>query len=155
MKAGACPHAPITTNSHTGEDGMMPTLKTARSEAEPVEDNSMARSMVEAPLRDITRRADASVRELSDKFDSYPPLSFRLSRPDIERLVASLQKRDQEDIRFAQRQVRTLATAQKALMQDHAGEGADIMGAVVLLASSASATVTGTSLLIDGGWTAG
>lgn len=34
------------------------------------------------------------------------------------------------------------------------GEVEDIMGAVVFLASEASALVTGTSLLIDGGWTA-
>ena len=34
------------------------------------------------------------------------------------------------------------------------GEVEDIMGAVVYLASGASAMVTGTSLLIDGGWTA-
>lgn len=34
------------------------------------------------------------------------------------------------------------------------GEVEDIMGAVVFLASDASAMVTGTSLLIDGGWTA-
>ena len=35
------------------------------------------------------------------------------------------------------------------------GEVEDIMGAVVFLASDASALVTGSSLLIDGGWTAG
>ena len=35
-----------------------------------------------------------------------------------------------------------------------AGEVTDIMGAVVYLACEASALVTGTSLLVDGGWTA-
>ena len=34
------------------------------------------------------------------------------------------------------------------------GEVEDIMGAVQFLASDASALITGTALLIDGGWTA-
>ena len=35
------------------------------------------------------------------------------------------------------------------------GEIEDIMGAVTYLASDAAALVTGTSILVDGGWTAG
>jgi len=38
---------------------------------------------------------------------------------------------------------------------DRIGEVEDIMGPVLFLASDASALVTGTSILVDGGWTAG
>lgn len=38
---------------------------------------------------------------------------------------------------------------------DRVGELEDVMGALAFLASDASAMVTGTSLLVDGGWTAG
>jgi 2-deoxy-D-gluconate 3-dehydrogenase len=34
------------------------------------------------------------------------------------------------------------------------GEIADVMGAVLYLASDAAALVTGTALMVDGGWTA-
>jgi NAD(P)-dependent dehydrogenase (short-subunit alcohol dehydrogenase family) len=34
------------------------------------------------------------------------------------------------------------------------GQVEDLMGAVLYLASDASALVTGTSLIVDGGWTA-
>jgi len=43
---------------------------------------------------------------------------------------------------------------ERMMKLERLGEVEDIMGAVVFLASEASALVTGTSLMIDGGWTA-
>ncbi|MBX2836671.1 MAG: SDR family oxidoreductase [Gammaproteobacteria bacterium] len=48
-----------------------------------------------------------------------------------------------------------VAWIEKKIKLGRVGEVEDIMGAVQFLASDASALVTGTSLLIDGGWTAG
>ncbi len=48
-----------------------------------------------------------------------------------------------------------LAWIMEKIKLPRVGEVEDIMGAVLFLASDASAMVTGTSMLIDGGWTAG
>jgi len=48
-----------------------------------------------------------------------------------------------------------LAWIRSKIKLDRIGEVEDIMGAAVFLASDAAALITGTSLLIDGGWTAG
>lgn len=48
-----------------------------------------------------------------------------------------------------------LSWIQKKIKLGRVAEVEDIMGAAVFLASDAAAMITGTSLLIDGGWTAG
>lgn len=48
-----------------------------------------------------------------------------------------------------------LAWVEEKIKLGRVGEVEDIMGAVVYLASDASSLVTGTSLLVDGGWTVG
>ena len=42
----------------------------------------------------------------------------------------------------------------KKIKLGRVGQVEDLMGAIVYLASDASALVTGTSLVVDGGWTA-
>jgi sulfopropanediol 3-dehydrogenase len=80
--------------------------------------DAKVRETVEAILADIEARGDAAVRELSKKFDNWSPENFRLSPQDIERAIAQVSKRDLEDIKFAQAQVRNFAQKQRDSMLD-------------------------------------
>ncbi|MEM9580209.1 MAG: histidinol dehydrogenase, partial [Pseudomonadota bacterium] len=93
-------------------------LKRGKPEAERAEDDAKTRAAVEATLADIEARGDVAVRELSEKFDSYSPASFRLSQQEIDDLIAQLTPRELEDIKFAQEQVRNFAQAQRDSMLD-------------------------------------
>jgi sulfopropanediol 3-dehydrogenase len=93
-------------------------LKTAKPETERAEDDAKVRAVVEATLRDIEARGDAAVRELSERFDGYAPDSYRLTRPEIDALIAKLTERELADIRFAQEQVRAFAQVQRDSMRD-------------------------------------
>ncbi|EFL89165.1 histidinol dehydrogenase [Ahrensia sp. R2A130] len=93
-------------------------LKTARSEEDRRDDDAKVRASVETILKDIETRGDAAVRELSEKFDNYSPENFRLSDSEIEAAMQKVSTRDMDDIRFAQKQIRTFAQAQRASMTD-------------------------------------
>ncbi len=97
---------------------MIRHLKTAKSNALREVDDANVRAKVESILADISTRGDGAVRELSQQFDSYNPSTFRLSDSEIERALSQVSKRDLEDIRFAQAQVRNFAQHQKAAMRD-------------------------------------
>jgi sulfopropanediol 3-dehydrogenase len=97
---------------------MIRNLKTARTLAERADDDAKVRVAVEGILADISARGDAAVRELSVKFDTYDPKAFRLSEQDIEAAMAAVSRRDLDDIRFAQTQVRNFARHQRAALQD-------------------------------------
>jgi len=93
-------------------------LKTAQAAATRAETDSKVRATVEGILADIEARGDAAVRELSGKFDNWSPASFRLSEQEIESAMSKVAKRDLDDIRFAQAQVRNFAEQQKAALRD-------------------------------------
>jgi sulfopropanediol 3-dehydrogenase len=73
---------------------------------------------VETILADIDARKDQAVKDLSKKFDNWSPQDFRLSPQEVERAIAQVPKRDLEDIKFAQAQVRNFAQKQRESMHD-------------------------------------
>ena len=80
--------------------------------------DAKVRETVEQILADIEARKDAAVRELSQKFDNWSPASFKLTSAEVERAIAQVRKRDLDDIRFAQAQVRNFAQKQRETLRD-------------------------------------
>src|SRR5215470_16581269 len=80
--------------------------------------DAKVRETVEKILADIEARGEAAVRDLSKQFDDWAPENFRLSPAEVERAVAKVAKRDLDDIKFAQAQVRNFAQKQKETLRD-------------------------------------
>ena len=87
-------------------------IKKSLNEKQRAEENNKVKAIVENTLKEIELKGDSYVRELSEKFDKYSPSSFRLSEDEISKLVDEVSDNDKEDIRFAQKQVRSFAEAQ-------------------------------------------
>ncbi len=80
--------------------------------------DEQVKETVERMLADIERRGDAAIREYSERLDRWSPGRFRLSRTEIDALIARVDGRALEDIRFAQAQVRRFAEAQRSALRD-------------------------------------
>src|ERR1039457_5939693 len=80
--------------------------------------DAKVRETVEGILAQVDERKDAAIRDLSKKFDNWSPKDFKLSAQEIERAIAQVRKRDIEDIKFAQAQVRNFAQKQRDSMHD-------------------------------------
>src|SRR5215472_10015589 len=80
--------------------------------------NVKVRETVTTIIADIRQRGDAAVRELSERFDGWSPSDFRLSRNEIDSIVASVPRATIEDIRFAQTQIRNFAEYQRAALKN-------------------------------------
>ena len=80
--------------------------------------DAQVRKTVEDILEDIDTRGDAAVRDLSEKFDTWSPDSYRLSREEIDACYHELDEQAISDIRFAQEQVRNFAQIQKDALRD-------------------------------------
>jgi sulfopropanediol 3-dehydrogenase len=93
-------------------------LKKGRDADAIAEDDAKVRVTVEAALAEIADRGDAAVREMSVKFDGWDRTDYRLTDEEIRDCLSQLSRRDLDDIRFAQEQVKNFAEHQRASMQD-------------------------------------
>ena len=80
--------------------------------------DAKVRATVEGILADVKSRGDAAIREFSKQFDNWEPANFRLNEQEIEHAISQVSKRDLDDIRFAQAQVRNFAQKQRDTLQD-------------------------------------
>lgn len=76
------------------------------------------RQTVEAILSDVKKRGDAAVRELSQTYDKWSPVSFRLSSSELDAIMAQVPQSTLDDIKFAQAQIRNFAQHQRAALKD-------------------------------------
>ena len=97
---------------------MIRYLKKGATEEQVAEVDRKVRQTVEKIIDDVGHRGDAAVRELSVRLDRWEPASFRLSRGEIDALIASLPAQVVEDIKFAQAQIRRFAEIQRASIHD-------------------------------------
>jgi sulfopropanediol 3-dehydrogenase len=93
-------------------------LKRGRDAALRAEDDAKVRTTVEGILSDIATKGDAAVRELSIKFDKWDRADYRLTKREIQDCLSEMSRRDLDDIRFAQEQVRNFAQIQRDSMKD-------------------------------------
>ena len=93
-------------------------LKKGKTDAARAIDDAQVSEIVKNTLKAIEERGDEAVKEFAKKFDNYTPESFKLSQAEIDNLINQVSKQDLEDIKFAQKQVRNFAQAQRDSMQD-------------------------------------
>ena len=80
--------------------------------------DAKVRETVEGILAQVEDKKDAAIRELSKQFDNWEPKDFRLTPAEIEKAISQVSKRDLDDIKFAQAQVRNFAQKQRDTMKD-------------------------------------
>src|ERR1700743_3277180 len=97
----------------------MPRFLKRGMDASAIEEaDAKVRATVEGILGEGKAKGDVAIRDLSKKFDTWEPKDFRLTPAEIEKAISQVGKRDLDDIKFAQAQVRNFAQKQKDTLRD-------------------------------------
>src|SRR6202000_2409666 len=97
----------------------MPRFLKRGMDASAIEEaDAKVRATVEGILGEGKAKGDVAIRDLSKKFDTWEPKDFRLTSAEIDKAISQVSKRDLDDIKFAQAQVRNFAQKQRDSMKD-------------------------------------
>ena len=88
---------------------MIKVIKAGVASAEKRKIDTEIQSTVSNIIDQIEAEGDDALRRLSAKFDKWDRPSYRLSESEIEKILASVPESVKDDIKFAQKQVRTFA----------------------------------------------
>jgi len=97
---------------------MIKYLKKGKTLVQKNEENQKVRDIVETIIGDIEAQGDAAVSKYSKQFDNWDPETFRLSKEQIDECYSLVPDSVQEDIKWAQTQVRNFAQIQRDSMLD-------------------------------------
>lgn len=78
---------------------------------------------VRESIRKVALEGDIGIRRLSEQFDNWSPVSFRLSEEEISEIIESVPERVKQDIRFSQAQVRQFAEYQRTFARRNSSDG--------------------------------
>jgi sulfopropanediol 3-dehydrogenase len=109
---------PISAKLFRSNQEMIRYLKEGKSKEEINVFNQNVKEIVENILADIEARGDTAIVEYSAKFDKWTPKSFKLSKSDIQACYDQVDEQAQNDIRWAQQQIRNFAQIQRDSMLD-------------------------------------
>ncbi|CAG9206106.1 histidinol dehydrogenase [Burkholderia gladioli] len=97
---------------------MIKYIKSGQTAQVIADNQAQVRATVEKIIADIEQRGEQAVREYSEKFDKWNPVSLRLSEAKIQDCIDSLSPQAIEDIKFAQAQIRRFAQIQLLSLRD-------------------------------------
>ena len=89
-----------------------------RAKQKPKEDLTAVRDTVAEIIDKVRNEGEAGVRFYSEKFDGWSPVSFKISRDEINAAKGQLSPGMVEDIDFCQKQIRNFATEQMKRLAD-------------------------------------
>lgn len=93
-------------------------LKQGKNEQQLRSEQQSISDTVKEMIEQVESRGDQAVREYSANLDRWTPESFRLSKSELDSIVASVPQQVKDDIAFAQAQIRRFAEVQKDALRD-------------------------------------